>query len=160
MKVARWNDFARAVPEYEYCQRAAEEYRAPLLEVMAATRAAARRRLKLKVNGRKPQESLANMKLPERTSYSGSFCFSYAFARSPQDDRQIGVGPNRSCFYIRVVCRVEVMLVGRHISEIGDGSQFRRRNNDRDCDTGAVDESAKAANDRSGSSASSLSLRY
>ncbi len=43
VKVARWNDFVRAVPEYEDCRRAAEEYHAPLLEVMAAARAAARK---------------------------------------------------------------------------------------------------------------------
>lgn len=36
VKVARWNDLVRAVPEYEDCRRAAEEYHAPLLEVMQA----------------------------------------------------------------------------------------------------------------------------
>jgi uncharacterized protein (TIGR00299 family) protein len=40
VKVARWNDFVRAVPEYEDCRRAAEEHHAPLLEVMAAAREA------------------------------------------------------------------------------------------------------------------------
>jgi uncharacterized protein (TIGR00299 family) protein len=40
VKVARWNDFERAVPEYEDCRRAAEEHHAPLLEVMAAAREA------------------------------------------------------------------------------------------------------------------------
>ena len=40
VKVARWNDFVRAVPEYEDCRRAAEEYHVPLLEVMAAARVA------------------------------------------------------------------------------------------------------------------------
>ena len=40
VKVARWNDFVRAVPEYEDCRRAAEEHHVPLLEVMAAAREA------------------------------------------------------------------------------------------------------------------------
>jgi len=40
VKVARWNDFVRAVPEYEDCRRAAEKHHVPLLEVMAAAREA------------------------------------------------------------------------------------------------------------------------
>jgi pyridinium-3,5-bisthiocarboxylic acid mononucleotide nickel chelatase len=40
VKVARWNDFVRAVPEYEDCRRIAEEQDVPLIEVMAAARAA------------------------------------------------------------------------------------------------------------------------
>ena len=40
VKVARWNDLVRAVPEYEDCRRAAEEHHAVLLEVIAAARAA------------------------------------------------------------------------------------------------------------------------
>ena len=35
VKVARWNDIERAVPEYEDCRRAAEEHHVPLIEVMA-----------------------------------------------------------------------------------------------------------------------------
>ena len=38
MKVARWNEIARAVPEYDDCKRAAEASGAPLLEVTQAAR--------------------------------------------------------------------------------------------------------------------------
>lgn len=38
VKVARWNDIERAVPEYEDCRRAAEAHHVPLLEVMKAAR--------------------------------------------------------------------------------------------------------------------------
>jgi len=40
VKVARWNDLVRAVPEYEDCRRIAEAQGVPLIEVMAATREA------------------------------------------------------------------------------------------------------------------------
>jgi pyridinium-3,5-bisthiocarboxylic acid mononucleotide nickel chelatase len=40
VKVARWGDIERAAPEYEDCRRAAEEYHAPLIEVMDAARLA------------------------------------------------------------------------------------------------------------------------
>ncbi len=42
VKVARWGDIERAVPEYEDCRRAAEEHHVPLIEVIAAVRAAIR----------------------------------------------------------------------------------------------------------------------
>jgi uncharacterized protein (DUF111 family) len=38
VKVARWGDIDRAVPEYDDCRRAAEEHHVPLLTVMAAAR--------------------------------------------------------------------------------------------------------------------------
>jgi pyridinium-3,5-bisthiocarboxylic acid mononucleotide nickel chelatase len=41
VKVARWGDIERAVPEYEDCRRAAEVYRVPLIEVMEAAQVAA-----------------------------------------------------------------------------------------------------------------------
>jgi pyridinium-3,5-bisthiocarboxylic acid mononucleotide nickel chelatase len=40
VKVARWGDIERAVPEYEDCRRAAEQYHVPLIEVMDAARLA------------------------------------------------------------------------------------------------------------------------
>jgi pyridinium-3,5-bisthiocarboxylic acid mononucleotide nickel chelatase len=40
VKVAHWNDFVRAVPEYEDCRRAAEEHHVPLIEIMQAAREA------------------------------------------------------------------------------------------------------------------------
>ena len=40
VKVARWNDLVRAVPEYEDCRRAAEAHAAPLLDVLQAAREA------------------------------------------------------------------------------------------------------------------------
>lgn len=38
VKVARWGDIERAVPEYEDCRRAAEEHHVPLIEVMNTAR--------------------------------------------------------------------------------------------------------------------------
>jgi len=38
VKVARWDDIERAVPEYDDCRRAAEEQHVPLIEVMNAAR--------------------------------------------------------------------------------------------------------------------------
>jgi uncharacterized protein (DUF111 family) len=38
MKVARWNDLVRAVPEYDDCKRAAEASGAALIDVMQAAR--------------------------------------------------------------------------------------------------------------------------
>jgi len=40
VKVARWDDFVRAVPEYEDCRRIAGEQGVPLIAVMAAAREA------------------------------------------------------------------------------------------------------------------------
>jgi uncharacterized protein (DUF111 family) len=40
VKVARWHDIERAVPEYEDCRRAAEEHHVPLIEVMNVVRIA------------------------------------------------------------------------------------------------------------------------
>jgi uncharacterized protein (TIGR00299 family) protein len=38
VKVARWDDIERAVPEYEDCRRAAEEYHVPLIKAINAAR--------------------------------------------------------------------------------------------------------------------------
>jgi uncharacterized protein (TIGR00299 family) protein len=40
VKVVRWNEIDRAVPEYEDCRRAAEVHRVPIAEVMATARVA------------------------------------------------------------------------------------------------------------------------
>jgi hypothetical protein len=38
VKVVRWNEIDRAMPEYEDCRRAAETHQVPIAEVMAAAR--------------------------------------------------------------------------------------------------------------------------
>lgn len=43
VKVARWGDVARSMPEYEDCRRAAEAHQVAIVEVMEAAQAAWRR---------------------------------------------------------------------------------------------------------------------